>query len=283
MTPSPPRRRRREVSTRNAAFQYWQTLLNNRTKRHRAGEMIVQGVRPISLALDGPLELRTMLVRSGPGLSHWASQTCERAETAGAETVLLAPELMRELGQKEEDPPELLLVLAIPADDLSRLPAPVDALYVALDRPASPGNVGSIIRSADALGAHGVIITGHAADPYDPKALRASTGSAIMLPVVRLPAAGAALEWVTSLREQGVDLQVLGTDEAGTVDVWDADLTRPTLIVTGNEHSGLSAAWREACDVLARIPMTGHASSLNAANATTALLYESVRQRRHGR
>src|SRR5690606_9566393 len=150
-------------------------------------------------------------------------------------------------------------------------------LLVALDRPTSPGNIGSIVRSVDALGGHGVIVTGHAADPYDPKALRASTGSAIMTPTVRVSGIQPALEWVAATRAAGVDVQIVGTDEAGTVEVWDVDFTRPTVIVTGNEHSGMSAAWREACDVLTRIPMGGHASSLNAATATSVILYEAAR------
>lgn len=268
------------VTTRSATFQYWQTLLGNRTKRNRAGEMIVQGVRPISLALASSLELRAVLVARADTRSRWATETIGAAERAGAAHYSVAPELMRELGEKDEETPELLLVVAIPADDLSRLPTPADVLLVALDRPTSPGNIGSIVRSVDALGGHGVIVTGHAADPYDPKALRASTGSAIMTPTVRVPSIQPVLEWVAATRAAGVDVQIVGTDEAGTVEVWDVDFTRPTVIVTGNEHSGMSAAWREACDVLTRIPMGGHASSLNAANATSVILYEAARQRK---
>lgn len=268
------------VSTRNATFQYWETLLGNRTKRNRAREMIVQGVRPIRLALESDLEVRAILITHANGRSAWASETIAAVQASGAASWLVAPELMVELGEKDEEPPELLLIVAIPSDDLSRLPVADDALYVALDRPASPGNIGSIVRSVDALGGHGVIVTGHAADPYDPRALRASTGSAIMTPTVRLPSIHPALEWIERLRADGVDIQIVGTDEDGTLDVWDVDLTRPTLLVTGNEHSGMSAAWKDACDVLTRIPMTGHASSLNAANATAAILYEATRQRR---
>lgn len=267
------------VSTRNAMFQYWETLLGNRTKRNRAGEMLVQGVRPITLALASPLDIRAVLITRTETRSRWAADTIGVAEQAGAAVFQVAPELMRELGEKEEDAPELLLVVAIPADDLARMPVPKNALLVALDRPSSPGNVGSIVRSVDAFGGHGVLVTGHAADPYDPKALRASTGSTLMTPIVRLPSAGPVLSWVEQTRESGVSMQIVGTDEKGTQDVWDVDLTRPTLIVTGNEHSGMSAAWRDSCDVLARIPMGGHASSLNAANATSVLLYETARQR----
>ncbi|GAA3910960.1 TrmH family RNA methyltransferase [Microbacterium invictum] len=283
MASDPHSKRIQAVTTRNATFQYWQTLLGNRTKRNRAGEMIVQGVRPITLALRSRLTVRTVLMTRADSRSRWASEAIAAAAQAGAAQFVVAADLMLELGEKDEDPPEVLLIVAIPPDDPSRLPAPADALLVALDRPTSPGNIGSIVRSVDALGGHGVIVTGHAADPYDPKALRASTGSAIMTPTVRLPSAQAVLEWVAEIRAAGVDIQIVGTDEAGTVDVWDVDFTRPTLIVTGNEHSGMSTAWLQACDVLTRIPMGGSASSLNAANATSVIVYEAARQRAAGR
>lgn len=271
--------RPRIVATRNATFQEWEALLTNRSKRNRTRAMVLQGVRPVSLALDACLPLRAVLETRGGTRSRWATTTVAAAVRAGAQPFLVAPELMRELGEKDEETPEVLLVASIPDDDLARLPTPADALLVALDRPTSPGNIGSVIRSVDALGGHGVVVVGHAADPYDPRAVRASTGSAVVVPTVRVPGVAAVLDRVADVRSAGLDLQVVGTDEEGDVDLWDVDLTRPTLLVTGNEHSGLSAAWRQACDVLARIPIGGQASSLNAANATTVLLYEAARQR----
>jgi len=143
------------------------------------------------------------------------------------------------------------------------------------DRPASPGNIGTLIRSADAFGAHGLIVTGHAADPYDPKAVRASTGSLFAVPVVRAASHADVIHWA---RTRAVT--IIGTDEKGEADIAGTELTGPTMIVIGNEATGLSAAWRQACDVVARIPITGAASSLNAAGAATVVLYEAARQRR---
>ena len=182
--------------------------------------------------------------------------------------------LLRELAEKDDDAPEVLLIVAIPPDDPDRIRAASDLLAVALDRPSSPGNVGSILRSVDAFGGHGVFVTGHAVDPYDPRAVRASTGSIFTVPSVRLSGPHDVLGWVESGRAAGVAIQVVGTDETGTADVAQVDLIRPTLIVTGNETTGMSAARRDACDVIARIPIRGRASSLNAANATTVMLYE---------
>jgi TrmH family RNA methyltransferase len=267
------------VSSRNARFQEWQALLANRRKRRQAREFVVQGVRPITLALEHGWPLRALIYDADRRLSRWASSMLESPAAAGAERVAMAGELIGELGEKDEDAPELIAVVAMPADDLGRIGAGADFLAVAFDRPSSPGNIGTVVRSADAFGAAGLIVTGHGADPYDPRAVRASTGSLFAVPVVRAGGPAEVLAWVDARRRAGVPVTVLGTDEQGPVDVAARDLTGPTLVVIGNETSGLSEAWRAACDVIARIPISGAASSLNAASAATVLLYEAARQR----
>jgi len=252
------------VTTRNAAFQQWQALLTNRTKRQRAGEFLVQGVRPITLAVEHGWEIHTLL-HAGGAKSRWAGELLRRYDH-----VELSGDLMRELGEKDEQ--ELIAVVGLREDRLDRIPRHDDLLVVVFDRPTTPGNIGTLIRSADAFGAHGVIVTGHAADPYDPRAVRASTGSLFAIPVVRVPSHREVVAWATG--------RIVGTDEHGTGDLADSDLTGPTVVLIGNETSGLSAAWREAADEIVRIPITGAASSLNAASAATVVLYEAVRQRR---
>jgi TrmH family RNA methyltransferase len=191
----------------------------------------------------------------------------------------VAGELMHELGGKTDTTPELLAVVGMPADDLGRIPAGPRMLVVVFDRPTSPGNVGTLIRSADAFGAGGVIVAGHAADVYDPKAVRATTGSLFGLPVVRVASHRPVVEWVDAIRDGGVDVSIVGTDEDGEMPAAKYDFTRPTVILVGNETAGLSASWRETCDHLLRIPMAGAASSLNAAAAGSVVLYEAARQR----
>ena len=264
------------ISSRNARFQQWEALLGNRTKRQRAGEFLVQGVRPITLAARFGWPFRALLYDADRSLSAWAEDML--GDTAAA-VVAMAPDLLAELGEKEDAPPELVAVVAMPPDDLDRIPAGPRFLGVLLDRPASPGNVGSIIRSADAFGADGVIVTGHAADVYDPRAVRASTGSLFARPVVRCPSHHEVITWVEAQRASGIPVVLAATDEHGEVDVFDHDFTQPTLLLVGNETTGLTAAWRHLCDVTVRIPITGAASSLNAANAATTVLYEVARQR----
>ncbi|MFJ8688274.1 TrmH family RNA methyltransferase [Micromonospora wenchangensis] len=264
------------VSTRNARFQQWEALLRNRTKRKRRGEFLVQGVRPITMAVEHGWQVRELLYDADVRLSGWARSTLD---TVPAERYAVSPELMRELGGKADTVPELLAVVALPEDDLCRIPAGPAMLAVVFDRPTSPGNIGTLVRSADAFGASGVIVTGHAADVYDPKAVRASTGSLFALPVVRVPAHQAVLSWVADLRAAGVRIGITGTDEHAPLDAAGYDFTQPTLTLIGNETTGLSVGWRDACDQLVRVPMSGAASSLNAAAAATVVLYESARQR----
>ncbi|GAB3053882.1 TrmH family RNA methyltransferase [Micromonospora schwarzwaldensis] len=265
------------VSGRNARFQQWQALLRNRSKRQRRGEFLVQGVRPITMAVEHGWQVRELLHDADAEMSGWARRTLD---TVRAERFAVSRELMHELGGKADTVPELLAVVALREDDLCRIPVGPTMLTVVFDRPTSPGNIGTLIRSADAFGASGVIVTGHAADVYDPKAVRASTGSLFALPVVRVPAHQAVLSWVADVRAAGVGIGIVGADEHGALDAAEHDFTRPTLALIGNETNGLSVGWRAACDQLVRIPMSGTASSLNAANAATVVLYESARQRR---
>ncbi|GAB3266659.1 TrmH family RNA methyltransferase [Kineosporia babensis] len=267
MSPGSPK-----IASRNARFQQWQALLSNRNKRQRLRAFPVHGVRPITVALEQGWPVEAVLFDGERRLSQWARQVLERA---GGERFALSSELIAELGEKTA---ELVVVLSMPADELSRIEVAADFLGVVFDRPTSPGNLGSVIRSADAFGAGGVVVAGHAADPYDPAAVRASTGSLFAVPTVRVPSAGEVLAWM-----QSAPVQLIGTDEHGDADVFDVDLTKPTLLLIGNETAGLSAAWRDAADRMVRIPMTGSASSLNAANAASVVLYEAKRQRLQAR
>ena len=273
------------IQRRNALFQQWQALLTNRSKRSRSGQMLIQGVRPLTQALAHGAEIHALLVDDRPQLSGWARDVLA---AASAPIVELPGELMAELGEREDGPPELLAVAALPADDLTRLDAALETAtaadgasgpVVVFDRPSAPGNIGSLARTVDALGGSGLVITGHAADPWDPAAIRASTGSIFAVPVLRCPSHRELEQWLTDRRESGQRWTVVGLDEAGGHRISDTDLTEQVVLVIGNETTGMSAGWRETCDVIAEIPMGGSASSLNASVAGSIALYEARRQR----
>lgn len=265
-----------QVTSRNALFQQWSSYLTNRTKRSRAGVFLVQGVRPITLATEQNWPIATVLFRAGGGrLSDWATGILRQTS---AQQVGVSEELIAELGEKDSGAPEIVLVAEQRQRALEGLPLSPAPLVVVVDRLAYPGNLGTLIRSADAFGADGLITTGHAADPYDPACVRASTGSLFGLPVVSASGADEVIEW-RERRAAGERMSIVGLDETGAAALFDEDLTRGLILVVGNETRGMSRAWREGCDRLARIPIGGQASSLGAPSAGAVALYEVSRQR----
>lgn len=266
--------RQLRVTTRNARFQEWEALLGNRKKRNQVGGFLVQGVRPIDLALAHGWKFQDVLFDSSRRLSEWARSVLEATD---ADVYALSRELMADLGEKDADAPELLAVVSLPDTSLGRVEAGPGFLGVVFDRPGSPGNLGSLIRSADAFGADLVITSGHGADPFDPRAVRASTGSLLAMRLAHVDRPGDVASWAAAQTEP---VRIVGTDEQGEHDLAEADLAVPTLLVLGRETDGMSRAWRETVDATVRIPIGGAASSLNAAAAGSIALYEAARQRR---
>jgi tRNA G18 (ribose-2'-O)-methylase SpoU len=267
------------VHSENSDFQYAETLRRRREKRQRQREFFVEGVRQINQALSFGWPVRALIYSPERRLSGWARDVLQRAR---AEVHYELPwELQARLSQKA-DTSEVIALVAMAADDLARIPIHENLLVLVFDRPSNPGNLGTVLRSCDALGAHGLVITGHGVDLYDPETISASTGSLFALPAVRLPSHKQLVPWLADLRRRLPGLQVVGTDEKGEREVWDQDLARPTVLVAGNETWGMSAAYRELSDSIARIPIQGSASSLNVASAASILLYEAASQRRPG-
>ena len=163
---------------------------------------------------------------------------------------------------------------------ISRVRIDPALLAVVVDRPGNPGNLGTLIRSCDAFGVNGIILSGHGVDLYEPATVTASRGSLFAVPVVRVPSHEDTLRWVTAVRTELGGCRVLGTDEAGSIDLHESDFLGPTVLLLGNESHGLSHAYRELCDDVVRIPMVGSATSLNVSVAASIVLYEAVRQRR---
>lgn len=269
--------RRILIRSENNDFQRAEVLKRNREKRHRYGEFLLEGVRALSKALEYGWEFRSIYCAAGVPLSDWALNLIERSRVPVVYE--LQGELIEKLSDKEESS-ELLAVIAIPADTVDRLPVNREMLTVVFDRPANPGNLGSSIRSCDAFGATGVVITGHATDLYHPHAVRGTMGSLFALPAVRMSSHHELLSWISEVKLEVPDIRIVGTSEKGAEIVDRTDLTGPLVVVLGNETWGMSAAYEQLCDCTVRIPMHGAASSLNVSCATTVVLYEIARQRR---
>jgi len=265
-----------KISKEDDQYQTIETLQRNRTKRLQAREFFVEGVREITMALQYKWVINALVYSRDKRLSDWAEEIIARSS---ARTHYIMPlHLLKKISQKE-DTSELIALVAMPGDNLSRIPERENLLVVILDRPSNPGNLGTIIRSCDALRVDGVMITGHSVDLYDPETIRASTGSFFSIPVIRLPSHKMLIPWFEGLKGRLGKLQVVGTSAKAEVPVYKYDFKLPTVLVIGNESHGLSENIRALCDAMVTIPMYGSASSLNVASATSILLYEVARQR----
>lgn len=265
------------IYSENNAFQYIDTLRRNREKRHRSREFFVEGVRPIEQALAHGWTINAFVYSRDRPLSGWAEGILARSR---ARTHFELPwPLLAKLSNKT-DTSELLALVAMPADDLARIPLGRDLCVVVFDRPANPGNLGTIIRSCDALRADGLVLTGHAVDLYDPETISATTGSLFALPAVRLPSPADLLPWFEAIQRAIGPFQVVGSSANATREAAEHDFTGPTVLVIGNETRGMSAHYKALCDTIVTIPIHGAATSLNVACAASILLYEIDKQRR---
>ncbi len=245
-------------------------LVKLRERRHRAreGVVLLDEARVIRRALDAGADFAEAYVRAGTADAALASALRD----AGAELVELAPHVMAKAAYRD-DPDGLLALCAPPPTDLAALDLPADALAVMLENVEKPGNLGAVVRTASGAGVDAVLACGDGADPWNPNALRASTGAVFSVPL----ATATAAEIVDHLRGRGI--RMLAADPAAGDLYSDLDLTGPVAFVLGAEDLGLTADTRDAADFVCRIPMKGAADSLNVSVSAAVLVYEARRQR----
>lgn len=265
------------ITRPNSTFQQLEALASNRQKRHATRTFLLEGVRPIDAAVAHGWRFAALIVPAGEKISRWASGVVAQVQPPAIYE--MSRELVGKLSGKNE-PSELLAVVHMQEDDAGRIPARQDLLVAVVDRPSNPGNLGTLIRSCDAFGVHGLIVTGHAVDVYDPVTITASRGSLFAVPVVRMDSHAGVAAWVAGIRGALGDCRVVGADEKGGIAIFDHDFRQPTVAIFGNEAHGLSRAYQALCDVSVQIPIQGTASSLNVGVAASVVFYEITRQRR---
>lgn len=275
----PPGSPVRKVTKRDNYFQRAEVLKRNREKRTQYQQFLVEGVAQISIAVKYNWRIDAFLYADDRPLSQWAQQLID-AHTA-RELWELSPELMADLSEKDETS-ELLAIVEARRLSPQDIPPQAHGLVVVFDRPSSPGNLGSSIRSADAFGAHGIIVTGHAVDLYDPFVIRGSMGALFTMPVTNAVSHLEVLEWVKQARAAGYDYQIVGSSGKASTLLSEHSFARPTVLVLGNETVGMSRGYWEICDASVKIPISGALSSINVSCAASILLYEVARQRMSG-
>jgi len=247
--------------------------LNERRQREREGLMLVEGFDELSLALESGVRLQTLFYC--PALFRGnAEELLAHIQATGAELIEVSPPVFEKMAYRENPDGWLAFV---PTQSLHRhlsdLALGENPLLVVAEAVEKPGNLGAILRSADAAGVHALLLCDPTTDLSNPNVVRSSRGTLFSLPVVEAQK-DEAMRW---LRERGIKL-IAATPQADLI-YTQADLRGPSAIAVGTEKEGLSQTWLEQADVAVRIPMRGRVNSLNVATATTLLLYEAVRQR----
>jgi len=236
--------------------------------RDQQNAFLAEGLKLVIDALDLGWRVRT-LVFAKSGLGNPAvEKVAARTVAAGGDVLEVSEKILAAVTRR--DNPQT--VVGVFEQHFTRLadvrPAPGD-VWVALDRVRDPGNLGTVLRTVDAVGARGIILVGDTTDPFALETVRATMGSIFAVPVARATPE-AFLAW-----RKGFHGILAGTHLKGAVDYRGVDYSgRPVVLLMGNEQQGLPDALAESCDVLVRIPQAGRADSLNLAVATGVMLYE---------
>ncbi|MGR6327830.1 TrmH family RNA methyltransferase [Sphingomonas sp. XXL09] len=246
-----------------------------RDKRHRraARQFLAEGLRILTEARETG-RIPRLLFYAGQSAGHPLVHALSvEVEAAGGESIQTTPDILSKLSGK--DNPQAVVGVFDEFDvGLGDLERDRSGIWLVAERLRDPGNLGTILRTGDAVGAGGLILIGESVDPFSVEAVRASMGALFTVPVVHTDWQS-FLDWLRQGPGQLVGLS-LDTDQ----DYRAARYAAPTFLLTGNEAQGMPADYAAACDLLVKIPMLGKADSLNAAVATAVMAYEVLAQQR---
>lgn len=245
--------------------------LRNGRDRTRQGRILIDGVREIQRALQAGIQLSEVFACLSAG-DDCGQGWVASLDAAGVEVFRVVPNVFTRLayGQHEYG---AVAVATPPCHTLDELSWTGDALVIILEGVEKPGNVGAVVRSADAAGASAVVVADGATDLYNPNAIRASLGTIFAVPVCAA-SSGQTLDWLRRRK-----LRIFTTRVDGAVPYTRVSYLEPAAIVLGSEAAGLSGSWQGADMTAVSLPMRGSADSLNVSTTAAVVLYEALRQR----
>ncbi|MGI8687534.1 MAG: TrmH family RNA methyltransferase [Thermomicrobiales bacterium] len=250
--------------------------LAQRKGREWAGACFVEGIPAAWRAVGAKAVIETLIVAPDLLTSVAAREMVARQQAAGVAVAEVSAAIYERIATRE-NPSGLAAIVPITPRDLASLVVTPASLFVALHEIGNPGNLGTILRTVDAVGGSGVILIGDTTDPYHPNAVKASVGTLFRLPIVQTSRIEDVLEW-----SRAHEVSVVTTSARAMQEHWQVVYPSPLLMLFGNEGRGLPPDIVAHGDLSVRIPMHGSASSLNLAVAAGVLLYETLRQRRSG-
>jgi RNA methyltransferase, TrmH family len=263
------------VSSRNNPTVKQIRSLRERKEREHAGLFFVEGIRLVVEAAQLGADIQTLVVAPEVLKSKVGLDVIEAERRRGVQVLEVTPEVFESLSHKE-GPQGIGAIVRQHWEALRDVRPGSELCWVALDEPQDPGNVGTILRTSDAVGGAGMMLLGHSADPYDPSALRASMGAVFSQRLIKTSLNDLRV-WT---REHGCML--VGTSDHASDEYRSANYRFPLVLLMGSEREGLSAERQAACDLMVRVPMVGRSDSLNLAVATGVMLYELFAHRRTG-
>ena len=242
--------------------------LSQKKSRDESRTFLAEGLKLVIDALDRGWAIRTLVyAKAGKG-KPLVEKVAARTVAAGGLVLEVSEKVMSSITRRD-NPQMVAAVFEQRWTPLRDIQPKGSETWIALDRVRDPGNLGTIIRTADAVGASGVILVGDCTDPFSMETVRATMGSMFALPLVKTTPAD-FLKW-----KKSVDARLVATHLAGAVDYRTIDYrSKPVILMMGNEQSGLPDDLAGAADKLARIPQVGMADSLNLAVATGVMLFE---------
>jgi len=262
------------ITVENAEYQIIQSLKQNRMKRNKLHEVFVEGIECIKQAISSNKEITRIIIKDINTLSNWGKNVITQYKNA--KIIEMSNELYNELTDKT-NPSEMLITAKIKPNTFDDIYTENPFLIV-FDRPGDYGNLGSIIRSANAFNADGIFIIGHGVDIYDPRVIRASMGSIFFTKIVTIESMEILEDYIKNQKNKN-DMEVIGTDSTGTVSAKEYKIKKPVMVIIGNEAKGMSIKLREICDKIIKIPIEGNVNSLNVSCAASIIMWEIYKNR----
>lgn len=250
--------------------------LRDRKERTQSGLFYIEGLRIVAEALQQNAAVETVLTAPELLSSEYGAELVNEATARGIPLLEVSPSVFESFSLKE-GPQGIAAIVRQNWQNLEEIGAMRGDLWVALDAVADPGNLGTILRTADSCGARGVILLDNSTDPYDPTAIRASMGAIFSQRLARA-SFESFIEWKTRH-----NIALIGTSDKAAQDYHYFDYPDTLVLLMGSERMGLHPRAVQACDMLIRIPMLGRSDSLNLAVATGVTLYEILNYRRDRR
>ena len=265
-----------DITSRRSATVAAVKRLHTKAGRKDSRAFVVEGPQALREAFSHRADIRQVFVTK-EAMARWG-EIMQAARAADVEITIVSEGVLEAMAETKS-PQGWLAICGMEIATLDEVMADSPSVLVVLDQVSDPGNVGTIIRTADAAGASAVLLTGESVDPFNGKCVRASAGSIFHLPVVPQVRAD---HLVAAARQQGAVLVVTAADGERELFEWldTAPVMNPTLWVFGSEAHGVGAELQEAADVRIRIPIHGSAESLNIASAVAVCLYSDVGRRR---